>query len=163
MKKKTILFSILCLMGATVAWGQSTVCETPSAVCDTTIVRHWRGDEYIVYTAPSSGARTVAYHNQATGNIISASVPYYVTINDFRIANDSVYAGGSINIGTKKGLLACFAISDLLAGAVNYHSLMFAPSSSGWVAGNTQIEDETRLALYRIVTFFYNCNKLELL
>lgn len=123
MKKNSLLFSFLCLMGASVAWGQSTVCETPSAVCDTTIVRHWKGDEYIVYTALSSGARTVAYHNRATGNIISASVPSYVTINDFRIANDSVFAGGSVNTGTKQGLLACFAISDLLAGAVNYHSL----------------------------------------
>lgn len=111
-------------MGASVAWGQSTVCETPSAVCDTTIVRHWKGDEYIVYTALSSGARTVAYHNRATGNIISASVPSYVTINDFRIANDSVFAGGSVNTGTKQGLLACFAINDLLVGTVNYDSLV---------------------------------------
>lgn len=123
MKKNSLLFSFLCLMGASVAWGQSTVCETPSAVCDTTIVRHWKGDEYIVYTALSSGARTVAYHNRASGNIISASVPSYVTINDFRIANDSVFAGGSVNTSTKQGLLACFAINDLLAGAVNYHSL----------------------------------------
>ena len=82
MKKNAILFSLLCLIGTSTALAQSVVCKTPNTVCDTTIVRHWRGSEYIVYTAHSSGTRTVAYHNHATGNIISAPVPSYVTIND---------------------------------------------------------------------------------
>ena len=149
MKKNAILFCLLCLIGTSTALAQSVVCKTPNTVCDTTIVRHWRGSEYIVYTAHSSGTRTVAYHNHATGNIISAPVPSYVTINDFRIANDSVFAGGSVNTGIKRGLLACFAINDLLAGNFYYHSLVWYPDSTHIVLGITQIEDVTRLALYR--------------
>ena len=88
---------------------------------DTTIVRHWQGDEYIVYSSSGAGPGIVSYHNNVSGSTISAELPPDVIINDFRIAHDSVFAGGAfINSLNSYGLLACFDINIFLSGLFDY-------------------------------------------
>ena len=155
MKRSLLILSILLFYGLAAAQPQSVVWEMSSPNYDTTIVRHWQGDEYIVYTSTGVGPGMVSYHNNASGTTVSAKIPANVIINDFRIANDSVFAGGSfVNYSTKQGLLACFSISELLSGNVQYRSVLLPPASLlNSICGTTGLEIRitgvTRLALYK--------------
>jgi hypothetical protein len=118
--KEKLLFSILLLSGPFLSFGQSILWEMPSTAADTTIVRHWRGDEYFVYTVAGSGPATVSYHDNAAPSTVSMSFPSNFRVRDFRIAHDSVFAGGTDGVS---GFLACFDISDFLSGNVQVHYL----------------------------------------
>ena len=154
MKKLLLLLPLWLLPCLAAAQPQSVVWEMPSLSYDTTIVRHWQGDEYIVYSSSGAGPGIVSYHNNVSGSTISAELPPDVIINDFRIAHDSVFAGGSFfSSSGKQGLLACFSISELLSGNVNYQSVLLPRASLinsvCWTMGlEIKITGVTRLALY---------------
>ncbi len=154
MKKLLLLLPLWLLPCLAAAQPQSVVWEMPSLNYDTTIVRHWQGDEYIVYTSSGTGPGIVSYHNNAFGTTISATLPSNVIINDFRIAHDSVFAGGSFfSSSGKQGLLACFSIGELLSGYVNYKSILLPNahllySECRALDLKTVITGVTRLALY---------------
>ena len=156
MKKLLLLLPLWLLPCLAAAQPQSVVWEMPSLNYDTTIVRHWQGDEYIVYSSSGTGPGIVSYHDNASGTTISATLPSNVIINDFRIAHDSVFAGGSFfSSSGKQGLLACFSINELLSGSVYFRAL-FLPSTQMirlymecFNLGNQVIiTGATRLALY---------------
>ena len=154
MKRLLLLLPLWLLPCLAAAQPQSVVWEMPSLSYDTTIVRHWQGDEYIVYSSSGAGPGIVSYHNNVSGSTISAELPPDVIINDFRIAHDSVFAGGSFfSSSGKQGLLACFSISELLSGNVNYQSVLLPRASLinsvCWTMGlDIKITGVTRLALY---------------
>ena len=117
-----LLFASIGCMG----WGQTALWEMPTILSDTSIVRHWRVHEYIVYSRQGAGPGTVSYHDNAAGTNKTVILPSGVVINDFCIANDTVFAGGSLESGTNKfGLIACFAINDIVNGAGTFHAHQF--------------------------------------
>ena len=105
--KEKLLFSILLLSGPFLSFGQSILWKMTSTAADTTIVRHWRGDKYFVYSVSGSGPATVSYHDNAAPSTVSMSLPSNIRVRDFRIAHDSVFAGGTDGVS---GFLACFDI-----------------------------------------------------
>ena len=147
-------FGWLLMLATDTVWGQSSVHEIQSDVTDTTIVRYWHENISVMYT--SNGVTYDKYFLLVDKNLSSVSripVPKEVTVNDFRILNDTVYLGGHYvdPTGLQRGLLACFAINDFYTGSGNYHwmvtKLTSMPDCSCGCAKN-QIYDITRLALY---------------
>ena len=91
MKKLLLLLPLWLLPCLAAAQPQSVVWEMPSLNYDTTIVRHWQGDEYIVYTSSGTGPGIVSYHNNAFGTTISATLPPNVIINDMGTVSPSLF------------------------------------------------------------------------
>ncbi len=153
MKKLLLLLPLWLLPCLAAAQPQSVVWEMPSLNYDTTIVRHWQGDEYIVYSSSGTGPGIVSYHDNASGTTISATLPSNVIIKDFRIAHDSVFAGGAfINSLNSYGLLACFDINIFLSGTLNYKYCRLYPNPLSLSECSTDYDDVIlsvkRLALY---------------
>lgn len=124
---KKMFFIIMLLAAAPGAWSQAAVWEYPAVWSDTTIVRHSAGGGYVVYARQGSMPATVAYHDNAGDTVYEASLPSGVTINDFRILDGIVYAGGSLRqSGYQVGLLGCFSIADLKAGNCNFSWMLFS-------------------------------------
>ena len=149
---KKVFFFIVALLSVASVSGQSRVWEMPTVPSDTSIVRHWRNGEYIVYTRRAGLPGEVMYHNSITGNLRKADLPSGAVINDFRIFNDTVFAGGSLQLGGHNvGLLACFAINDLLTGSCTFHgtSLNYSnmsndecsnPDNYDWITGIRRLD-----------------------
>ena len=130
MKRNLFIFFVIV---GNVVLGQSWLWNMPTVLSDTSIIRQWREHEYIIYSRQGSGAGVVAYYDFASGTIQRATLPSGVIINDFRIANDTVFAGGSYIGGTSKvGLVACFAINDLLNGSGVFHACQLSNRSMAW-------------------------------
>ncbi|MBR3986302.1 MAG: hypothetical protein IKK04_04035 [Bacteroidales bacterium] len=149
--KERLLLTILLLTSTIFVHGQTTVWEMDTLTCDTTIVRHWEGDKYIIYTNNSSGQGTVHYHDNASGTTVSADLPANVFVRDFRIAHDTVFAGGNC---ANQGFLACFDINMFVSGLFAPHFLFspspytFFPGADCGISGNIKIVDVTRIALF---------------
>ena len=123
MKTKAILFFLM-LLPAEVSLSQSMIWQLPSIPADTTIVREWRDGKYLVYNRNSSG-QTVSLHDNSSPVVRTAQIPSSVTINDFRIANDTVFAGGTVPGAIGIGILACFDINDLSGSYGQFYVLPF--------------------------------------
>lgn len=154
MKIKIIpIFILIICCGTT--WGQSAIYEFPALSADSAIVRHWKNGYNVIYASDhisgkyflltdTSAASTTAY---------KIDVPTDVTVNDFRILNDTIYLGGhQIDpTGNIKGVIACFSVFDFFAGIGSFHWGTMRSSVSTNCAGNRifiQIHDIMRLALY---------------
>ena len=126
---KVNIFFLILLSAAWTAAAQSNVWVSPGIPSDTSIVRQWRGQEYIVYSRLGTMPGVMAYHDNAAGVIRRAVLPGDMVINDFRISRDTVYAGGSVMYGGHQvGMLGCFAIGDLLSGSFTFYWTPFAQS-----------------------------------
>lgn len=151
--KFSILFiALMAQVGA--ALGQSVVSEIPEHKADTTIVRYWQESIFIVYYRNSDNDNWFLLVDSTMPGVLRIPVPQEVTVNDFRIFNDTVFVGGNYLdvLGTKHGLLACFAINDFYNASGYYY----------WVVTNAtimpdiyvtppvfdQITDITRIAVY---------------
>lgn len=149
--KERLLLTILLLTSTIFVHGQTTVWEMDTLTCDTTIVRHWQDEKYIIYTNNSSGHGTVQYHDNASGTTVSADLPANVFVRDFRIAHDTVFAGGTC---LSQGFLACFDINMFVSGYFAPHFLFFPspytflPGADCGIGGNIKIVDVTRIALF---------------
>lgn len=128
MKNKIVFLMVLSAVWTMSA--QSNVWESPGIPSDTSIVRQWRDQEYIVYSRQGSTPGIMAYHDNVAGVIRRAALPGDMVINDFRISRDTVYAGGSVMYGGHQvGMLGCFAIGDLLSGSFNFYWTRFGESN----------------------------------
>ncbi|MBR3725495.1 MAG: hypothetical protein IKN11_08935 [Bacteroidales bacterium] len=129
---KVNIFFLILLSAAWTAAAQSNVWVSPGIPSDTSIVRQWRGQEYIVYSRLGTMPGVMAYHDNAAGVIRRAVLPGDMVINDFRISRDTVYAGGSVMYGGHQvGMLGCFAIGDLLSGSFTFYWTRFSVSYMG--------------------------------
>ena len=153
MKTKLLTFFLM-LVACGSAVAQSRIWEVPEVPADTTIVREWKEGTYIVYSRRGASQR-ITYHDNASPVVRSAQIPSSVTIYDFRIVGDMVFAGGTIQMSPyNSGLIACFDINDLLSGGGNYHALFFnqIPLSSATEClspmGYIQITGVKRLSLF---------------
>ena len=125
MKTRLLLTFLLILSVVDSLWGQSSIWYFPECITDTTIVREWKDGSYLVYSR-SGSAQKVTLHDDNASTAVSVQLPSYVRINDFRIANDSVFAGGyMLNASSKQGLLACFDINDMLGGSGSFQCMIF--------------------------------------
>ena len=71
----------------------------------------------------------VTVHDNQTPTVTSLTIPSVVNISDFRIANDTAFAGGYMLMGSsKRGLLACLDLNKLMAGSGTLHWTIFGPS-----------------------------------
>ena len=102
---------------------QSRLWLMPTIPSDTSIVREWKSNGYIVYTRQGTN-QSISYHNNVSPVVQTAQIPSRLIINDFRIYGDMVFAGGT-EVGTpySKGILLCFPISDLLGGGGTFKVL----------------------------------------
>lgn len=118
-----LLFFIIGIGLPTLA--QSHLWKYTSCHTDTTIIRKWKDSKYLVYSE-SGTVHKVTLHDVSTYTTKSALIPSIVHINDFRIEDDYVFAGGYIlYASTKSGLLACFDINELLIGSGTFNYLQF--------------------------------------
>ena len=114
---KRLLIVTMTLAVAMNVAAQSAVWVSPGIPTDTSIVRQWHEQEYIVYSRQGSMPGTMSYHDNAAGVVRKAELPADMVVNDFRISLDTVFVGGSVMLGGHQvAMLGCFAISDLLAG-----------------------------------------------
>ena len=153
MKTKLLTFFLM-LVACGSAVAQIRIWEVPEVPADTTIVREWKEGTYIVYSRRGASQR-ITYHDNASPVVRSAQIPSSVTIYDFRIVGDMVFAGGTVQMPSyNSGLIACFDINDLLSGGGNYHALYFnqIPLSSATECsspmGYIQITGVKRLSLF---------------
>lgn len=102
---------------------QSRLWPMPTIPSDTSIVREWKSNGYIVYTRQGTN-QSISYLNNVSPVVKTAQIPSRLKINDFRIYGDMVFAGGT-EVGTpySKGILLCFPISDLLGGGGTFKVL----------------------------------------
>ena len=128
MKTRLLLTLLLMLSMVESVRGQSSIWYFPGCITDTTIIREWKDGSYLVYSR-SGSSHKVTLHDDNASTAVSVQLPSYVRINDFRIANDSVFAGGyMLNASSKQGLLACFDINDMLGGSGSFQCMIFNPS-----------------------------------
>ena len=149
MEKKLLCIFFLPL-NIIATYGQSNVWEMPTVSIDTSIVRYWNQDKYFVYMVTQSGTKSFEFHDNVSNITYGANLDPQVTINDFQIGHDSIFAGGTVNLsGEKYGLLACFSINDFLSGYSSANYLIFQSSASYFSSGfyNTIVEVK-RIALY---------------
>ena len=149
----SILFAVLLLCVSAVK-GQSVVSDVLNHSSDTTIVRYWKNGISIVYTHNEDDENWFLLVDTVMPHAMRIVVPPDVTVNDFRIFHDTLFLGGNHVdvIGTKRGLLACFAINDFYSGAGYYHwgLAMATPMPDIFVFPyvHDQICDILRLAVY---------------
>ena len=125
--KNRLFILIFLVAGVGSLWGQSFICEAPAVATDTSIVRWWKAQKYVVYSRQGSNPATVSLVDFASGMVKTATLPSGATINDFRIDGNKVIAGGSNMSGSQKvGLLACVDILDLEAGSGSFHVCSFS-------------------------------------
>ena len=91
---KYIFLFITLLFQTGVIWGQSSVSEVPEHKSDTSIVRYWKDGINVVYTHNSDGENWFLLVDSAVTQVLRIAVPTEMTVNDFRILNDSVFFGG---------------------------------------------------------------------
>ena len=150
--KFSILFiALMAQVGA--ALGQSVVSEIPEHKADTTIVRHWQESIFIVYYRNSDNDNWFLLVDSTMPGVLRIPVPPEVTVNDFRIMNDTVFLGGHyMSYTTPMGLLACFSINDFYNATGNYYwgVTMATEMPDIYVTPHVhdQITDITRIALY---------------
>ena len=129
MKNKSLIIVFIMLAGAFSAIGQSHLWKYPTCPTDTSIVRKWKDEMYLVYFRFGL-VREVVLHDIATSMTYSVPIPSVININDFRIAGDSVFAGGYIqDVSGKRGILACFDINDMINGSGTFKWMKFDNSS----------------------------------
>ena len=153
MKKVLVMLALVSALIDGTAWCQSMVWEMPNMVSDTSIIRYWKDDTYIVYSRAGSNPGEIVLHDNNNGTILSTTLPPNIIINDFRIANDTVFAGGSVlSVGSSTGLIACFAINDLLNGTGVYYACFLNGNNLGLSNCSVDFKDlitgVTRLTLY---------------
>ena len=157
--KIKILFMVLLLSPLCAAWGQSMVNDVPPIPSDTSIVRYWQQGVCIVYTHNKDNENWFLLVDSAMPQVRRIAVPENVTVNDFRIFNDTVFIGGHVvlGMGNLYGLLACFAIQDFYNGMGSYHWIVTLPTPMpDCLCGEepylsnceNQIYDVTRLYVY---------------
>lgn len=159
--KSVVLFAILLLSSSCAAWGQSMVADVQSSVSDTSIVRYWQSSISIVYSKEGSDPGWFMLVDTMAPEVRRIPVPGNVTVNDFRILNDTVFLGGRYDVGggNPLGLLACFAIQDFYNASGYYHWAVAMTTSMpdclydpgyGSVLDScqNQIYDITRLAVF---------------
>jgi len=147
-----IAFVFLLICTGTIC-GQNAIWLFPESPTDTSIVREWTEGKYLVYSS-SGSTRKVTLHNGSSPTAISVQLPSIVHINDFRIANDTAFAGGYfINGGTKVGLLACMDIDEMESGSGTFQSMTFyySPMNSDCCAVNNDdlVTEVKRIALFK--------------
>ena len=131
MKNKSLIIVFIMLAGAFSAIGQSHLWKYPPCPADTSIVREWKDGKYLVYSSDVI-TQKVTLHDNASSPAVSVNLPPLVYINDFSIANDTVFAGGYLNnASTKVGLLACFDINDMINGSGTFQWIQFIPTWMG--------------------------------
>lgn len=153
MKKHILnILLILAATGGGPAFGQSSISEISGLASDSSIIRYWKADKSVIYTSNGSGNNYFLLADQSTGMVRRITVPANVTVNDFRILHDTVFAGGYFNnAGTKQGLLACFNINDFNNSGGNYHWAVAQQSAMPDCYDGccqNQIDEITRIALY---------------
>ena len=126
----TVLLVVL-LLPLCGALGQSLVSEVQNTDSDTSIVRYWNSSISVVYSHREGDLGWFLLVDSLSPEVQRVPVPDNVTVNDFRILNDTVFVGGHYvdGGGTLHGLLACFAIQDFYNGAGNYRwaAAMWSP------------------------------------
>ena len=124
--KNSFLLVLLLLVGGAVS-AQSVVYELYDELSDTSIVRRWMDDKYIIYSHPrGSVSGELIYCDVSVGHATKTLIPSGTKINDMRIANDTLYACGWYGTGmTKKGIIACLDINDLKNGGGVFHVIQF--------------------------------------
>ena len=149
----------LFLLPLCVARGQSQVSHFPANESDTSIVRYWKNDVSIVYACDKAVKdKHFLLVDEGMPTVRRIAVPQDVTVNDFRILHDSVFAVGyTMRTGKPLGLFACFDIQDFYNGS-GYYRWMVTRQSDMYDCGNdpllgggfciNQIYDVTRLAVY---------------
>ena len=153
MKNKRFIMLLALLSAAGFAMGQNKLWEFSETPADTTIVREWKDGKYVVYSRYGA-TRMVTVHDNQTPTVTSLTIPSVVNISDFRIANDTAFAGGYMLMGSsKRGLLACLDLNKLMAGSGTLHWTIFGPSWM-WLdccaVNNDDIVTEVkRIALYK--------------
>ena len=158
---KVLRFSLLfvtLLMPLNAAWGQSNVCEIPTCMSDTTIVRYWQDNISIVYTCRGeAGNKYFMLVDEMSPTVRRIAVPDHISVNDFRIFHDTVFFGGHYfhMDGVKNGLLACFAIQDFYngSGTCNWMYMTLSQMPDCYVGDYTNpafnhVCDVMRLAVY---------------
>ena len=151
--KINILFMVLLLSPLCATWGQSTVSEVQNTKSDTSIVRYWQGATSVVYTHNKDKDNWFLLVDTTVPHVRRIEVPNNVTVNDFRILNDTVFVCGHHvdGVGTQRGLLAYFAIQDFYngSGAYNWGVTMRTSMPDCYMGCcYNQISDITRLAVY---------------
>lgn len=150
-----MFIALLVPLGA--AFGQSQVSELPTVVSDTAIVRYWKNDVSIVYTCNNSTKDKYFMLVDKTLPVVRRiAVPQNITVNDFRIYDQTVYFGGHHvdGAGMQRGLLACFDINDFSVGSGNYHWMVTlqTPMPDCYCGCcQNQIYDITRIAVFDTV------------
>ena len=155
---KYIFLFITLLFQTGVIWGQSSVSEVPEHKSDTSIVRYWKDGINVVYTHNSDGENWFLLVDSAVTQVLRIAVPTEMTVNDFRILNDSVFFGGHYvdTSGNQRGLLAFFDILDFYTGSGSYNYMTMLPTPMpdcyldlGYtVYATNQVSDVIRLAVY---------------
>ena len=139
MKNKSLIIVFIMLAGAFSAIGQSHLWEFPTCPADTSIVREWKDGKYLVYSSDGI-TQKVTLHDNASSPAVSVNLPSLVYINDFRIANDTVFAGGYLNNASSRvGLLACFDINDMIIGSSTFQWMTF--TNTNLSISNCEIAD----------------------
>lgn len=127
MKSKHIHFIILLTFIASgwIAIGQSTLWNFGNSLPGPSIVRHWRGAEYVTYSeTPNSGI--FAYHHNNTPTALCINLPEdLLRVMDFQIFHDTVYVCGTNT--SNRGFLACFPMGDFFAGTCNWNQYVNYP------------------------------------
>ena len=129
---KRIVLSALVALCSTLlppftASGQSSIYHVPTQTGDTTIVREWQEGYYVTYNREP---HCFSLHDPGNTNILTIPVPDpNALVRDFRILNDSIFAGGSyVTGGLNIGFLACFSIQDFYTGAGSFKGGYYQPT-----------------------------------
>ena len=153
MKKIIIITLCLIAVGIGEACAQGKVWEMTGVTTDTSIVRNWNGGKYVVYNRQSSARGTFTYHDNASGTVMTDTLPAGMVINDFRIMNDTIFAGGYMEGAYNQGVLVCMNIHSLISGSGNSHWFILPPRSLSFSNCNIAIYSNLITSIKRIALF----------
>ena len=153
MKKIIIITLCLIAVGIGEACAQGKVWEVTGVTTDTSIVRNWNGGKYVVYNRQSSARGTFTYHDNASGTVMTDTLPAGMVINDFRIMNDTIFAGGYMEGTYNQGVLVCMNIHSLISGSGNLYWFIFPLTSLSFSNCNIAIYRNLITSIKRIALF----------